>query len=33
VDNTLFGKYGLRLYFALWGMTLASIKTPNQLNR
>lgn len=25
VDNTMFGKYGLRLYFAAWGITLASL--------
>lgn len=26
VDNTMFGKYGLRLYFAAWGITLASLQ-------
>lgn len=33
VDNTMFGKYGLRLYFALWGMTLASIATQRQSDK
>ncbi|XOQ51217.1 MAG: hypothetical protein ACFWTX_08095 [Acidaminococcus timonensis] len=31
VDNTMFGKYGLRLYFAFWGMTLASIYDDKKL--
>ena len=33
VDNTMFGKYGLRLYFALWGMTLASLYDDKKLSK
>lgn len=33
VDNTMFGKYGLRLYFALWGMTLASLYDDKKLGK
>lgn len=31
VDNTMFSKYGLRLYYALWGITLASFAYKNNM--